>query len=132
VRGVEPVELGDAVRARVPAVLSSQAENVAGALGDRLVDRRLKELCARYLMEDDDVVGGADDPSTFDSRERAALRWTHAIAWDSEAADDELWQALHAHFSEPQLVELGYAIAFMMGQQRWLATMGLPPGRLGA
>lgn len=131
-RGVEAVEPGDAVRARVPAVLTSQAENVAAALGDRLVDARLKELCARYLMEDDDVVAGADDPSAFDPRERAALRWTQAIAWDSEAADDELWRELHAHFSEPQLVELGYAIGFMMGQQRWLATMGVPPGRLGA
>ena len=51
-----------------------------------------------------------------------------AIAWDSDRADAELWAHLHAHFSEPELVELGYAIAFMLGQQHWLATLGLTEG----
>jgi hypothetical protein len=36
-----------------------------------------------------------------------------------------LWDRLHACFTEPELVELGYAIAFMLGQQHWLATLGL-------
>ena len=58
-----------------------------------------------------------------DERERAALRWARAVAWDSDAADAELWQALHAHFSEPELVELGYFIAFTLGQQHWLGTL---------
>jgi alkylhydroperoxidase family enzyme len=122
---IAPVSPGDAVRARVPDVLLSHRESVAAALGDGHVDGALKDLCARYLAEDGDVVAHAADPARFTARERAALAWTHAIAWDSDGSDAELWSALHAHFDEPQLVELGYAIAYTMGQQRWLATMGL-------
>lgn len=44
----------------------------------------------------------------YDDRERAALRWAEAIAWDPGLADDGLWAELHRHFSEPELVELGY------------------------
>jgi len=122
---IDPVGPGDAVRARVPAALAAYAETRATVLESGLVDRALKDLCARYLAEDDDVVAHAGDPERFDERERAALDWTHAIAWNSDAADAALWERLHAHFTEPELVELGYGIAFMLGQQHWLATLGL-------
>jgi len=124
---IDPVGPGDAVRARVPAALTAYAETRATVLESGLVDRALKDLCARYLAEDDDVVAHAGDPERFDERERAALDWTHAIAWNSDAADAALWERLHAHFTEPELVELGYAIAFELGQQHWLGTLGLPP-----
>ena len=39
--------------------------------------------------------------------------------------DDALWDRLHAHFSEPELVELGFFIALTMGQQRWLRTLNI-------
>ena len=55
----------------------------------------------------------------------AASAWAEAIAWRSEAADDDLWRRLHGAFSEPELVELGYSIAIMLGQQHWLATHGV-------
>ena len=87
-----------------------------------LVEPGLKELCFRYLAEDPEVM----DFSGFGEREQLALRWAHAIAWDSAAADDDLWTGLHAHFSEPELVELGCAIGFELGQQHWRRTVGLP------
>jgi hypothetical protein len=122
---IDPVSPADAVRARVPAVLAAYAETRATVLRAGLVDLRLKDLCARYLAEDDDVVTHADDPARFDERELAALAWAHAVAWNADDADDALWERLHAHFSEPELVELGYVIAFTLGQQHWLATLGL-------
>ena len=97
---IDPVPPADAVRARVPAALA----------------------------EDDEVVTHADDPDRFDERERAALAWTHAIAWNSDLADAGMWKRLHACFAEPELVELGYAIAFSLGQQHWLGTLGLTDG----
>lgn len=121
---IEPVDPGDAVRARVPDVLLSHRENVAAALGDGLVERALKDRCARFLAGDEPLaVAGA----RCTDRERAALTWADAMASDADAdgADDELWDALHRHFSDAQLVELGYAIAFTLGQQRWLATLDL-------
>jgi alkylhydroperoxidase family enzyme len=122
---IDPVSPADAVRARVPAALAEYARTRATVLEDGLVERELKQLCARYLAEDDDVVIHADDPALHTERERAALAWTHAIAWDSDRADAELWARLHAQFSEPELVELGYAIAFMLGQHHWVQTLGL-------
>ena len=119
------VSAADAVRARVPAVLAAYAETHATVLRAGLVDQGLKDLCARYLAEDEDVVAHADDPARFDERERAALAWAHAVAWNADDADDALWERLHAHFTEPELVELGYVIAFTLGQQHWLATFGL-------
>jgi hypothetical protein len=125
---IDPVSGADAVRARVPAALAAYAETRATVLEAGIVDRSLKELCARYLAEEDEVVAHADDPALFDERERAALAWTHAVAWNSDLADAALWERLHACFTEPELVELGYAIAFSLGQQHWVATLGLTDG----
>ena len=124
---IEGVGEGDALRARVPEVLKVYSETRATVLEDGIVDRALKELCASYLAEDDDEVMGFEQSGRFDERERAALRWTHAIAWDSDTADEALWRELHEHFSEPELVELGYFIAFTLGQMHWLRSVGLPP-----
>ena len=60
----------------------------------------------------------------YDERQKAALAYTEAITWDVET-DDALWDRLHAHFSEPELVELGFFIALTMGQQRWLRTLNI-------
>jgi hypothetical protein len=35
------------------------------------------------------------------------------------------------HFTEPELVELGYFIGLTMGQQRFLKTLGVRHGELG-
>jgi len=40
-------------------------------------------------------------------------------------SDDALWARLHKHFSEPELVEIGYFVAITMGQQRWLRTLNI-------
>jgi hypothetical protein len=124
---IEPVGPGDAVRARVPDALRAYRETRATVLEGGIVDRSLKELCARYVAEDEEVVAGLASSDRYDERERAALEWAHAIAWDSDTAEQELWSRLHAHFSEPELVELGYAIAFTLGQSHWLRSIGLPP-----
>ncbi len=54
-----------------------------------------------------------------------ALTYTSAILWDSEIADDALWERLHRHFTLPELVELGFFIALTSGQQRWIKTLGI-------
>jgi len=54
-----------------------------------------------------------------------ALRYTSAILWDSDLADDTLWGDLHRYFTEPELVELGFFIALTSGQQRWIKTLGI-------
>ena len=110
------------VRALVPAADEAYRYMRDNVLRSGLVDPELKEVCFRYLAEDPEVA----DFARFDEGEQLALRWAHAIAWDSSVADDDLWAGLHARFSEPELVELGCAIGFELGQQHWRRTVGLP------
>ena len=64
----------------------------------------------------------------FTPREKIALRYCDAIMYDPAQADDAMWSALRAEFTEPQLVELGYWIGFTFGGQRWLKTLGAKQG----
>ncbi len=66
-----------------------------------------------------------EDSERYTAREKAALRYTSAIVWDSSIADEALWRSLHDHFTEPELVELGFFIALTSGQQRWIKTLGI-------
>lgn len=115
---------GDAIRARAPHVLSVYRETREAVLEGGIVEREIKDLCGRYLGEDGDARPALED-QRLTERERAALAWADAIAWHSEAADDGLWRRLHRAFTEPELVELGYSIAIILGQQHWLATHGV-------
>lgn len=113
----------DEIRARVPGVEESYAYIRDNVLRAGLVEQSLKELCFRFLAGDPEAA----DFSRFEGRERAALEWAHAIAWDSDRADDDLWDRLHALFTEEELVDLGCAIGFELGQQHFVRTLGLPP-----
>jgi hypothetical protein len=113
----------DEIRGLVPAALEAWEFTRDNVLRGGIVDAELKELCFRYLADDPD----ATDFSRFSGRELAALEWARAIVWDSSLADDELWERLHALFTHEELVELGCAIGFELGQQHWRRTVGLPP-----
>jgi alkylhydroperoxidase family enzyme len=101
---------GDEIRARVPDALQAHRLTRETVLEAGIVDRALKELCAR--------AAAGEDVEPVNDRERAALDWTYAIAWDDEAP----WDRLHEHFTDPELVELGYATAYTLGQSHWLRT----------
>lgn len=70
------------------------------------------------------------DSDKFSPREKAALTYTSAIIWNSEIADDALWERLHQHFTVPELVELGFFVALTLGQQRWIKTLGIGHGEV--
>ena len=73
-----------------------------------------------------------EQSSRFSAREKLALRYADAIMYDPAQADDALWAALRAEFSEPELVELGYWIGFTFGGQRWLKTLSTAQGEFAA
>ena len=75
--------------------------------------------------EDYDELLLFEDSDRFSPREKTALRYASAIIWDASIADDALWEQLHHHFTEPELVELGFFIALTSGQQRWLKTLDI-------
>ena len=59
-----------------------------------------------------------------------ALTYASAIVWNAEIADEALWTKLRRHFSNPELVELGFFIALTLGQQRWIKTLGIGHGEV--
>jgi hypothetical protein len=111
----------DEIRAMVPGVLDAYRETRDGVLRGGIVDAGLKELCYRYLAQEP----GTQDLGKYAGRERLAIEWAQAIAYDSALADDDLWRRLHDAFTEPELVELGCAIGFELGYQHWRRSLGL-------
>jgi AhpD family alkylhydroperoxidase len=144
-----------AIRAHVPAVLSTFSESWQQVFREGVLDHRVKELARVFIAKSlecgycagqrshlgaaqglterayDEVIEFRQS-TVLTEREKAALRWAEAIAWDPGLADDDLWSDLHRHFTEPELVELGYFIGLTMGQQRFLKTLGLRHGELGS
>ena len=46
----------------------------------------------------------------FDAKERAVLAWADALIYDNGRASDELFDALHSHFSDEDILELTYHV----------------------
>jgi len=88
-------------------------------------NQRSEQARAQGLRE-----GQYDDLLNFETstrlgeREKAALAYAEAITWRLDS-DNALWERLHQHFSEPELVELGCFIALTMGQQSWLRLLDI-------
>ncbi|CAN7612464.1 carboxymuconolactone decarboxylase family protein [Mycolicibacterium frederiksbergense] len=143
-----------AIRAHVPAVLRTFTASWQQTFRGGVLDHAIKELARVFIAksldcgycagqrshlgaeaglterEFDEVIEFRDS-TVLGDREKSALMWAEAIAWDPNLADDALWEKLHAHFTEPELVELGYFIALTMGQQKFLKTLDLRHGDLG-
>jgi alkylhydroperoxidase family enzyme len=136
-----------AIRAHRPPVMMAFAIAWKDSFHEGVLDHNIKELCRIYvsrsvkceycgnqrseksrnagLVEQDyrDLLE-FEKSDRYGEREKAALAYAEAITWDLET-DDRLWDRLHANFSEPELVELGFFIALTMGQQRWLRTLNI-------
>ena len=136
-----------AIRAHVPAVFWSFANSWRDVFKNGVADHAIKELCRIYvsrsvlcefcgnqrsikaaragIIEDDyrDLIN-FESSTRYSEKQKAALAYAEAITWDLPT-DDAFWARLHEHFSEPELVEIGYFVALTMGQQRWLRTLNI-------
>jgi alkylhydroperoxidase family enzyme len=63
----------------------------------------------------DSVLGRTDDPEDLSPREMMAAEFADRFATDHLNMDDDLWERLHALFSDDELVELGLCVG------SWLA-----------
>lgn len=67
---------------------------------------------------DEDVVCQLETPdegADLTASDRAALGFADLLATDHHAIDDDTFATLRAHFSDPQIVELGLHIATFVG-----------------
>ena len=136
-----------AVRAHVPAVFWSFAHTWRDVFHTGIASHAIKELCRIYVSHSvkcefcgnqrsiraaSEGVKEADywdlinfETSTrYTDQQKAALAYAEAITWDLQP-DDAFWLRLKSHFSEPELVEIGYFISITMGQQRWLRILNI-------
>jgi AhpD family alkylhydroperoxidase len=131
----------------VPAAFWSFANAWDGVFRNGIVDHATKELCRVYVSRSvkceycgnqrseaaakeglseakyDELVN-FESSERYSEREKAALSYAEAITWRLNT-DDAFWDRLHAQFSEPELVELGYFISLTMGQQSWLRLLNI-------
>jgi len=136
-----------AIRAHVPATFWSFANSWRDVFHKGVLDHSIKELCRVYVShsvkceycgnqrsiksrnagvieEDYKDLLNFEQSTRYNDRQKAALAYAECITWDLPA-EDEMWARLHKHFSEAELVELGYFVALTMGQQRWLRTLNI-------
>ena len=45
--------------------------------------------------------------------------------WNPKGVDEALMERMRSHFTEEQIVELGYFVSLTFGQQRWIKTLGI-------
>jgi AhpD family alkylhydroperoxidase len=141
-----------AIRAHVPEVLRTFNQSWQKVFRDGVLDHSVKELARVFVAKTLDCgycagqrshLSGLSErefdeviefrrSTVLSEREKAALLLAEAIAWDPSMADDEVWAKLHEHFTEPEIVELGYFIGLTMGQQLFLKTLGIKHGELDA
>jgi alkylhydroperoxidase family enzyme len=136
-----------AVRAHVPACFWSFANSWEAIFRNGVCDHAIKELCRVYVSRSvkceycgnqrseqaakqglheaqyDDLLN-FEKSGRYDERQKAALAYAEAITWRL-ATDDASWDRLRAHFTEPELVELGCFVALTMGQQSWLRLLDI-------
>src|SRR4051794_35253885 len=136
-----------AVRAHVPAAFWAFADAWQSIFREGVCDHSIKELCRVYVSRtvkcefcgnqrsikaatagleemQYDALLNFESSDTYDERQKAALSYAQAIAWGEQDLDG-LWERLGAHFSEPELVELGNFIALTFGQQSWIRLLGI-------
>jgi alkylhydroperoxidase family enzyme len=140
-----------AIRAHVPGVMRSFTKTREWIYHDGVLDFEFKEFLRAYIALSGDCtycsnqgvareIRGSQDQldqllnyrnsDRYSPREKLAMRYADAIMWNPDDADEAMWEELHAEFTEPELVELGYWIGFTFGGQRWLKTLGSSQGQL--
>jgi alkylhydroperoxidase family enzyme len=136
-----------AVRAHAPNAFWAFADSWKAVFHEGVCDHAIKELCRVYisrtvkcefcgnqrsikattaglLEQQYDELLNFESSDRYDDRQKAALAYAEAIAWRLDT-DDAFWERMHAHFTEPELVELGCFVALTFGQQSWIRMLGI-------
>lgn len=61
-------------------------------------------------------------------REKAAVRYADVLSGDHTRATADLFDELRAHFSEAEIIDLGFRISAFVGYGRFIRVLGLERG----
>ena len=137
-----------AVRAHVPAAFWFFANCWRDLFREGIVDHSLKELCRVYISRivkceycgnqrsEKGARAGARGGPVRRAAQLRVLRRASTSARRPRSptprrspgaleTDDAFWERMYAHFSEPELVELGCMIGLTLGQQSWLRLLNI-------
>jgi AhpD family alkylhydroperoxidase len=122
-----------AIRAHVPAVLRSFNQSWQAVFREGVLDHAIKELARVFVAKSPDCGYCAGQRSHLAIAAGLTEReFDDVIEFrKSEVFTPREKAALHAEFTEPEIVELGYFIGLTMGQQKFLKTLGIQLGDLG-
>ena len=73
------------------------------------------------------ALAGFETSPEFSDRERAALGFATAIVRDDREVTDEDWARLREHFSEPEAVELVFAVGYQTFASNFAKAFRIPP-----
>ena len=86
-----------------------------------------QELKLQYIGLDDDTIAALDsDWSGFSPREQAAMKFARRLTMEPQAVGDADVAELKNQFSDPEIIELAFAIARFNATNRWTDGVGLP------
>lgn len=131
-----------AVRAHAPEVFKTFTAYWDATFRKGVLDHSIKELARMYITRttncqfcgnqrsstaalpeyEVDELLNFEKSDSYDARQKAALAYAQAIAWNEQDLDG-LWSRMHEHFTEPELVELGCFVALTFGQQSWIRLL---------
>jgi hypothetical protein len=56
--------------------------------------------------------------------------YTSFLVWNPCGVDETLMDRMRSHFTDEQIVELGYFVSLTFGQQRWIKTLDIGHGEV--
>ncbi len=76
-----------------------------------------------------EAVPHYQDSDLFTARDKAAIRFAEVLAGDHRQATDDLFHEMRGHFTESEIVDLGWRIVAFLGYGRLIHVFGLEVGK---
>ena len=90
----------------------------------RLAVARHEGLTESHIAELDNYKSS----SLLTAREKIAIRFAEVLAGDHKTASEDLFDELREHFTEPEIIDLGWRIVTFVGYGRFIHVLGLEIG----
>ena len=69
------------------------------------------------------------ESTLLSARDKVAVRYAEVLAGDHRQADEQLFAELREHFTETEIVDLGWRIVTFVGYGRLISALGLEIGQ---